>query len=60
MTHMDLIREKTGQDRRGECLEMHLYSNIPFVCFCHFKDGTLEILISVSMYVLSFKNTFLT
>ena len=37
---------------------MHLYSNTPFVCFCHFSDGTPEILISMSMHVLSFKNNF--
>ena len=51
---------KNGQDGRGECLEMHLYPNTPFVCFCHFRHGTPEILISMSMHVLSFKNTFLT
>ena len=31
---------KTGQDGRSEFLEMHLYSNTTFVCFCHFSDGT--------------------
>ena len=39
---------------------MHLYSNTLFVSFCHFSDGTPEILISMSMHVLSFKNPFLT
>ena len=37
---------------------MHLYSNTPFVCFCHFSDGIPEILISMSIHVLSFKNKY--
>ena len=60
--HTDSIHKKIGQDVMGGCLGIHLhvYSNAPFVCFCSYSDGTFEILISMSMHMLGFKNTSLT
>ena len=39
---------------------MRFYSNKPCVIFCNFSDGTSEILFSMSLHTLSFKNTSVT
>ena len=60
MTHTDSIREKIGQDE-GVSVKICIYIQThPFVCVCHFSDGTPKILFSMSMHVLTFKNTVIT